>query len=433
MTDHRDPVEAWLSADVDLMLPPPGTFERVHRRARHRKAMKGLTAAAGAAVVIAGGVVIPQFAGGLGTNHPGPAKILTMTPEPRPTGPPPAVAIPGPPLSRSPAGPPPAAGFQPTSVTFIGASVGAVLGVAGSCAGRPCTAMAATHDYGKTWSEIKAPPAGPADGRNGVSQVRFLDLKSGWAYGPALYATHDGGKSWRAIYTRGGRVIDLSTVGRRAFAVVAYGCTGAGAQYASGCKRFTLFSTAASSNEWDSVSGASGNGQAMPGGLQLTSRRGYLVAGGRLYAGPIKNGSWQRVPGTSIPGCMKPGASGPRLIAPATGKLFLVCQDPATNALTLYRSAGSGSAWDRRGVVRAAGTAQSLAVTPSGSLMLATTTGIYRSADGRSWKPVFARSGGFSFVGMTNEDQGVAVAAGHSQAVYITTDAGRTWQARPIR
>ncbi|HEX7995720.1 MAG TPA: hypothetical protein VF506_17500, partial [Streptosporangiaceae bacterium] len=107
MTDRRDPIEAWLSADVDLMPPPPGAFERLHRRARHRKAMKALTAAAGAAVVIAGGVVIPQVSGGPGTGHPPvPAKIR-MTAEPKPTGPPPAVDIPGPPLSTAPAGPPP--------------------------------------------------------------------------------------------------------------------------------------------------------------------------------------------------------------------------------------------------------------------------------------------------------------------------------------
>src|SRR5690242_4777662 len=111
MTDRRDPIEAWLSADVDLMSPPPGTFERVHRRARHRKAMKALTAAAGAAVVIAGGVVIPQVAGVLGTNnHPVPAKIPLMTPEPKPTSPAPAVAVPGPRLSKVPGRPPPAAG-----------------------------------------------------------------------------------------------------------------------------------------------------------------------------------------------------------------------------------------------------------------------------------------------------------------------------------
>jgi photosystem II stability/assembly factor-like uncharacterized protein len=294
--------------------------------------------------------------------------------------------------------------------------------------------MAATHDYGRTWSEIGAPPAGPPNGRHGVSQLRFLDVKHGWAYGPALYATHNGGKSWRAIGTRGGRVIDLSTIDHRAFAVVAYGCTGAGAQYASGCKRFTLFSAAASSNEWDSVIGASRTGQAIPGGLQLTSKGGYLIAGGRLYAGPVKNGSWHQVTATSMPRCMKPGASGPRLIAPTTGQLFLVCQDPSTNALTLYRSAGSGSTWQQRGVVQATGTVRSLAVTPAGTLLLATTTGIYRSAQGNFWNPILNKpQGGFSFVGMTTSSRGLAVAASPRRAVYITTDGGRTWQARAIR
>jgi photosystem II stability/assembly factor-like uncharacterized protein len=437
MTDRRDPIEAWLSADVDLMSPPPGTFERVHRRARHRKAMKALTAAACAGVVIAGGVVIPQVVGGLGTNpHPVPAKVRFMKPKPKPPGPAPTVAVPGPRLSMAPGGPPPAAGFQPTSVTFIGTNVGAVLGVAGSCAGRACTAMAATHDYGKTWSEINAPPAGPAGGNDGVSQLRFLDFKQGWAYGPALYSTHDGGKSWTAISTHRGRVIDLSTVRRRAFAVVGFGCTGAGTNYAAGCTHFTLFSAAASSDEWYAVRGASGAGLAVAGALQLTSARGYLLAGGQLYAGPVRKGAWRRVSAASVPGCIRPGASGPQLIAPApaASELFLVCLNPATSMLTLYRSPSTGSSWQRRGVVQAAGIAQSLAVTPSGSLVLATTTGIYRSADGRIWNPVFTKpAGGFSFIGMTTDTQGVAVAASLRRDVYITMDGGRTWQARPIR
>jgi photosystem II stability/assembly factor-like uncharacterized protein len=433
MTDRRDPIEAWLSADVELMPPPPGQFERVHRRARHRRAMKALIAAAGAAAVIAGGVVIPQVAGGFRTDNAPPAKIK-MTPEPRPTGPVPTVALPGPPLSPTHGGPPPAGGFEPRSVTFIGSNVGAVLGVAGSCAARPCTAMAATRDYGTTWSEIAAPPAVPADGGSGVSQVRFLDFKDGWAYGPALYATHDGGRSWRAIFTRGGRVIDLSTAGRRAFAVVGFGCTGGGAHYAIGCTRFTLFSTGASGNEWDGVTNASGAGQALPGALQLAGKRGYLLAGGQLYAGPVSKGAWHRVSTASLPGCIRSGVSGPQLIAPTTSALLLVCQDPRTSVLTLYQAASSGLSWQRRGVVQAKGAAQSFAVTPSGTLVLATTTGIYRSADGRSWNPVLSKpAGGFSFVGMTTDTNGVAVAASQRRNVYITTDGGRTWQARPIR
>jgi hypothetical protein len=230
-------------------------------------------------------------------------------------------------------------------------------------------------------------------------------------------------------------VIDLSTVGHRAFAVVGFACTGAGAQYASGCKRFTLFSAAASSNEWDAVRGASGTGQVRPGGLQLTSKRGYLLAAGRLYTGPIKNGAWHRVSSAPLPHCLKTAASGPPLIAPGTSDLFLVCQDPTTSALALYQSPGSGSTWRQRGIVQAAGTAQSFAITPSGTMLLATTAGIYRSADGRTWNPASVRTptGGFGFVGMTTDSNGVAVAASLRPAVYITTDAGRTWRARPIR
>jgi photosystem II stability/assembly factor-like uncharacterized protein len=435
MTDRRDPIEAWLSADVELMPPPAGAFERVHRRARQRRAMKAMTAAAGAAVVIAGAVVIPQVAGGFRTNNAPPA-IIKMTAKPTPPGPARTVAVPGPPFSSAGKGPSPARGFRPTSVTFVGGTLGAVLGVAASCGTGPCTAVAGTHDYGKTWTEIGAPPAGPANGSGGVSQVRFLNAKNGWAYGPALYATHDGGSSWRAISTRGGRVIDLSTVRRRAFAVVGYGCTGGGSQYATGCNRFRLFSAVASANEWDAVTGASGAGPVVPGALQLTGTHGYLLAGGRLYAGPVRKGAWHRVPSARVPGCTRPGASGPQMIAPApaASELFLVCLNPATRMLTLYQSPSTGSSWQQRGVVQAAGTAQSLAVTPSGSLVLATTTGIYRSADGRSWNPVFTKpTGGFSFIGMTTNTQGVAVAASLRRDVYITLDGGRTWQARPIR
>jgi hypothetical protein len=320
-------------------------------------------------------------------------------------------------------------------VTFIGNTLGAVLGEAGSCGTGPCTAMAGTHDYGNNWTEIGAPDAPPANGKDGVSQVRFLNLQHGWAYGPALYATHNGGKTWRAIGTRGGRVTDLSTVGRRAFAVVGFGCTGAGAQYASGCKRFTLFSAAASSNEWDAVRGAAGTGQALPGGLQLTSKRGYLLAGGRLYTGPIKNGAWHRASSAPLPHCLKPAANGPQLIAPTTSDLFLVCQDPATSALALYQSPDSGSTWRQRGIVQATGTAQSFAISPSGTMVLATTAGIYRSVDGLTWNPASVRTptGGFGFVGMTTDSNGAAVAASLHPAVYITTDGGRHWRARPIR
>ncbi|MGN6792591.1 MAG: hypothetical protein ACTHJW_09405 [Streptosporangiaceae bacterium] len=441
MSDRRDPIETWLSADVELMPPPPGAFERVHRRARHRRAMKALTTAAGAAVIIAAGVTVPQLASALhnGRQAP-PAKIaLSRDPTPMPAGGP--SALPGPALSMAGYGPGPAARFRPSSVTFVGPTLGAVLGIAGTCGPGPCTAMAGTKDYGTTWTEIGAPPAGRPDGATGVSQVRFLNRRNGWAYGPALYATHDGGESWHAINTKGRRVIDLSTVGHRAFAVLASGCTGTGEQFGSGCTAFRLFSTPASADRWQSVPDVAGAGLAVPGGLQLTGRGGYLFAGGRLYAGPVTAGSWHRVRATpSTPGCLN-GRSpyGVRLIAPTfdARALYLTCGSTRAAAnLSFYVSTSNGQTW--RSLPRIpvpADAATSLAVSPAGPLILASRTGLFYSKDGRVWRqakgPVPA--GGFSFAGMTTSTNGVAVAEAPVQAVYITTDGGLTWRARSIR
>ncbi len=374
-----------------------------------------MTAAAGAAVVIVAGVTVPQLAGSFGGSQPGPpaARVKTIGPAPKPA--PGALSVPGPSLSTMTGRPGVVAGFRPLSVTFVGPTTGAVLGHAGSCAARPCTAIAGTHDYGKSWSEIGAPPAGPPAATTGVSQIRLLNLHDGWVYGPALFATHNGGRSWHPIRSLPGRVIDLSAVGRRAFAVVASGCTGTGAQFAAGCTGFSLYSAKGTSDQWRPVPGASGSGRAVAGGLQLTGQGGYLLVGRHLYAGPVTGAAWHPVPAraATTPACLASRASGSALIAPlslASGAsdLFLVCRNPAATGLTLYRSGDGGSTWQSRGAVSATGTAASLAVSPAGTLVLATDTGIYRSADARTWKRagVTAPAGGFSFVGMTDRRTG---------------------------
>ena len=235
MTDHRDPIEAWLSSDVELLPPPPGTYQRVRRRARRRKAVRTMSAAAGAAVIVAAAAVLPQVAGNLlpGSTGPDqgrrPARAPSGTPvSARATR---AQAIANVPHAaerrarRSPAlapGAGPGPGFEPTSVTFVGPLPARSSARPGSSCGGPCTAVAGTHDYGVGWTAIGAPPAAPPNGSSGVSQIRFLGLHNGWAFGPALYATHDGGHTWTAITGLRGRVIDLATVGHRAFAVVAH-------------------------------------------------------------------------------------------------------------------------------------------------------------------------------------------------------------------
>jgi hypothetical protein len=331
-------------------------------------------------------------------------------------------------------------------VTFVGPFTGAVIGQGGSsCSGAPCTVMAGTHDYGSTWATIGAPPASPPNGSAGVSQIRFLGLHNGWAYGPALYATHDGGHSWKVINGLPGRVIDLGTVGRRAFAVIGAGC--GGTDYWENCASFSLFSTAASSDSWRPVPGATTTSQVVPGGLQLTGQYGYLITSGRLYAGPVTGGAWHQVTAASptAPPCLtSQSGPGPWLIAPGDAALYLVCTISRPNAspstaLSLYRSSDQSRTWQAQGTVPVTGTATSLALSPAGRLVLATTAGLYYSPDGHNWRAALLDvpapgSGGFSFVGMTTSSNGVAVPSGTgSREIYITKDGGQNWRHSPIR
>ncbi len=479
MTGEFDPIEDWLSTDVELMPPRPGSYQRIHSRARRRKGLVAMSAAAGVAVVIAAAVTLPQVASGLLPGHGGggPDQIgqsTSTSASPAPSGPRPTSTGRPSPSSSAQAGAPsaglsitgssaaPAPGFAPASVTFVNQSVGAVLGyTTDSCPGGSCATVAGTSDYGQSWNGADAPPAGPPDGGSGVSQIRFLDPENGWAFGPALYATHDGGATWTSITGLPGRVIDLATVDGSAFAVVA-SCTGSGQDYASGCTRFRLYSTPYAADNWQPVPGAAASLPVVPGGLQLTTSSGYLLAGSKLFTGSPSGGAWHEVSVNSgpVPACLRgqsgqpgtpaalgapgapsaPGALGSEagLIAPgASGSLYLLCQ-AAGRSPALYQSADGGQTWQLEGQAGLQGQATSLAVAPgSGTIVVATSTALYYSPDARTWHRASlsgqAPAGGFGFVGMTTTGQGVAVPADvQLQEIYLTTDGGTTWHPQKI-
>ena len=118
---------------------------------------------------------------------------------------------------------------------------------------------------------------------------------------------------------------------------------------------------------------------------------------------------------------------------------MLVCTSPATGATQakeVYTSADNGLQWQKAGAAPAAGTATSVAGTPAGAIVLATTAGLERSADGgATWTAAQGAlpPGGFSYVGMTGARQGVAVPADTAQhAVWFTFDGGQHWRESPI-
>jgi photosystem II stability/assembly factor-like uncharacterized protein len=187
----------------------------------------------------------------------------------------------------------------------------------------------------------------------------------------------------------------------------------------------------------------------------LNASRGYLLTpDGTLLSGPTGSaGSWQPATGAASPSPAPPSRApcqpGPSqaggqpsaalLAATTTSGLVLVCTSPAagaTQAKTVYTSSDNGQTWQQAGPANAAGTATSVAGTVTGTIVLATTTGLQVSTDGgASWAAGRGAlpSGGFSYVGMTSATQGVAVPADVAQhAVWFTFDGGQSWHASPI-
>lgn len=453
MTDQHDPVDEWLERDVRPLLPPTGTLDRIRHRARRRKRNQALMAAAGCAVVVAGVATAPQLAAAfrgapapVHVSHPGAAseKLPSVSsPSGRSTSAPEATnATPVPPqhipLSPGPvASDPVPSHFRPTSVTFAGTGsggvVGAVIGQAGPpCSTQFCTSLAQTPNYGGKWFGLAAPETGGPNGSTGVSQVRFADLQHGWAFGPALWQTSTGGWPWHPENTYGLRVIDLEATRQRAFAVFAT-CTGTGSGYAFPCSSFRLYSSVPGSSTWTPVAVPTAfrvmkSTPAATARLVLSGSTGYLLTPSmQVLTGPVSGGPWRLA-------SQAPCGTGSAQLA-AGPSLLLACT--SGQQTTIYQSA-TGASWQQAGTVTAQGGVESMTASLTGQVVLATSQGLYWSANGgKSWRAAAVASAppqGFRYVGMTNATQGVAVPADASLGeIFVTSDGGRTWTASPVR
>ncbi len=490
MSNPRNEIDAWLDRDVEPLVPPPGTFERISKRARQRKRKQVAMSAAAAVAVIVAVTVAPQVASRLLQHKSGlstPPAAAGQSPAARPStgpaksaaSPTPSPTAPAPPATSSPpwatpTGVPAPSRFRPSSITLIGPDVGAVIGQASCAAGQGglCTSLAATVSDGSTWYGGLSAPAGPPPGASGgASQLRFLDARYGWAYGPWLYATSDSGASWVRLQTPGGlRVTDLETAGDHAFALLA-SCGGTGSSYAADCASFSLYSSLAGTTGWqpvrvpngDAAMTGSPSGHAAAASLVLASGTranpdagaGYLLTpAGALLAGPLTGAAWTaagQIPGPCQVGAAQPGGqpAGAQLAAGsmASGpQLLLSCNVAAGTGggtqIEIYSSLTNGRTWKAAGTVPGAATATSLATT-GGAAVLATSAGIDYSAGGGTWQPssfttasaavIAAPAHGFSYVGMTTALQGVAVPADTGLGeVFITVNGGQTWAASGI-
>jgi len=451
VTEPEDPFDTWLHTQVEPLRPPPGTYEQIKKRAKRRKMRRAVMSAAsagGVAVVIVAAIVaVPRLVPSLHSS-PRPAAASSRTPpkySPSQTATSPARMTPsssspgtGTEMARVPAD------FAPTSITFVNFNDGWVIGQAPGCGQTYCTSVAETMNKGATWTPVPAPQTGPPDGSTGVSQIRFLNASNGWAFGPQLYETHNGGQSWTAVDTYGLRVTDLETVGAMAYAVFAK-CTGSGPDFAAGCTNVSVYSSPVGSDTWSpmpTLNGLGFNRGDVSGKIVLTNGtggQGYFYApDGLLYSGsPTQGTNWQLVVESQMP-CQPFSAqpdgqpSGGQLAASVPGDLVLACPGATgSNQEKIYASSNGGQSWTQQGTLTVKGSATSLAAGTTGALELATTGGLYQSVDGGQQWQLTAQGppGGFSYVGMTSDVQGVAVPAepAQSNSVWVTKDAGATW------
>jgi hypothetical protein len=453
MADHRGDLDSWLDGRIDPLPPPPGTFEEIQRRARRRKYRKLAITAGAAAVIAAAAVTVPQVAN-LPVLNPATGVQAGHSSSAAPTGGSSLSSSSATPVTSRAAPAPVPVNFRPTSVTFVGTGTGWVMGQAGTpghCGTRYCTSLARTDNAGKTWGGVHAPLTGAPDGAAGVGQVRFLDTKNGWAFGPELFATHDGGRAWAQEDTHGLRVTDLETTGNRAFGLFA-SCSGGGPAFAAQCTSFTLYSSPASDDDWTPVgpatTGLTNGGAPGAASLVLTGSLGYLLApDGMLYAGPV-NGSAAWSPVGRAPCAVGPAQpdgqpAGALLGAVNATDLIFACTPPPVpgrlQKKLIFSSANGGYSWRLLAVAPAAGIATSVAASSSAAVVLGTNQGIdVLPAGSATWQQAtvkgageaaVAPAGGFSFVGMTTDEQGVALpvdaAAG---TVWFTFDGGLSWQ-----
>jgi hypothetical protein len=471
VSNGRDEIDSWLEREVTPLMPRPGTLDTIRRRARRRKTTQAVAMAGACAVVIGAAAAIPQLTSGLDHNSGGkapPAAGGTATHpsvQPKSTGSndasnsthsarllPTKLNHSYLSVTTTKFGVP--ADFRPTSVTFVGNGtggvVGAVIGQAGDaahrCATNFCTSLAGTANDGASWYGVSAPLTAGPSGSSGVSQLRFLDLTDGWAFGPALWETTKGGWPWHQEDTFGMHVTALEA-GRdqasgqaSAFAVFA-SCTGTGQRYGTGCTSFQLYTSAPGSTTWAPVTVPAAF-QTMttsaPSAASLAIGEGtayLLTPSGEVLTGSVTGGSWK----DAGPAQCKPTgaqADGQPLGAHLTTgpKLVLACDSSGSSAIYTSKT---GANWQLAGSVQVSGTVTSITAASPGTVVLATTNGIYYSANlGTTWHSATVSgkpAGGFSYVGMTTPTEGVAVPADAQLGeVFVTANGGKSWTPSPV-
>ncbi|GIH14583.1 hypothetical protein [Rugosimonospora africana] len=335
-----------------------------------------------------------------------------------------SVPVVTPPAPSSPAGGPVPPGFRVESITFISPNVSWVLGYAPCLSERPwseCPAVLHSRDGGRTWV------GGPAPGDAAFTgDIRFANSHDGWIVARApllaedpggvsgvLYATHDGGTTWHTV----------TSVPAAATVEAASGRVWVATGPHSGDSH-TLWSAATGSDSFSKVAEPAGTG------LVLHGDHVYAYGEGNdLLA--VDDGTVSR---RSLP-CAEGYQAGSVLAAADDLSLAVVCAGPpdgSQSAKQGFTSTDGGVTWTpMAGAPDPAGSVTSLASTRDAVFLAGQEMPVRVSRDGgQTWSVALKPDGpdGFSYVGFTDADHGIALTYQSSTVIYLTSDAGRTWK-----
>jgi photosystem II stability/assembly factor-like uncharacterized protein len=331
--------------------------------------------------------------------------------------------------------------FRPESVTFVSADVGLVIGLS-TCGDVRCMRLARTLDGGYNWTWVARVPGLTLD--DGW-RLRFADAKNGWISGPLLFATHDGGRTWTQIAlpglgSRTGLIGALEVADGRVFAEVAEGTD----QDTYG--PVVLFSTEVSRDSWAAVGNVATGSAGYPG--EISVAQGAIWA--MLHPGVVSQDhifearsvlyhstdglTWH----SSLLPCRPQTVAS--VAAATSARVFIVCSGgvaAGSQSKSAYLSTDGGATYKRAGDPPLAGDFDAVAASPL-ALSVAVASGatyIYTSFnDGRDWVTTYLpQSGGLplSDLSFTTPTQGVVIfgvpAYPQWLQLLMTRDGGHSW------
>ena len=306
--------------------------------------------------------------------------------------------------------------------------------------GNVCTALLHTTD-GKTWKSIGGETFDVPGVSNGcpetsstcVTNIRFADAQTGYAYGPsAFYMTTDGGAHWTQ---QPGGAIALETFKGNAIRVVANPVSGC-----PGPCNVRVETAAEGSTTWTErlrvgtlgISGAQ---------LARGADNAYLLlnrnpAGGAqnerstLYRSTDDGDTWQDMGKEPCPQSGGGEIDSTALAAGGFGRVSVLCMTrQSPQEWQVATSTDTGTDFTAQPGIVPSEVAPSLLAGDPNTVLLAAGTGMARSTDGgKSWHAVADVTGEIKFVGTESATEGSAIST-DGKTIWTTQNGGKNWTA----